>query len=130
MKSNNPIHEVFGEASNEFKEDPNFKLILSIGTGRPERGAAWPGVLEILHIALRSMTDTEDGHKKFTDRFAGKYVGDGKPYIRLNGEGDLAEIDLADHRSIGKIEEKARDFIKSEDDRIEECARKLAKGRL
>jgi predicted acylesterase/phospholipase RssA len=127
MRSNNPIDQVFEEACREFGEDADFRLILSIGTGRPERKEVQRGILGVLKIATQFLTDTENKHEQFVQRFRDKYVGEGKPYVRLNGGGELAGVDLADYRSIEKIEELAREYVRVENRHIEACARRLAK---
>jgi hypothetical protein len=80
------------------------------------------GILGFVKQAIWTTTDTEKDHRECLSIYPRL------PYYRLNDGEDLANIDLSDYSKIRYVEERAREYIRSEEGSrlIRECARQLA----
>jgi hypothetical protein len=127
MNSNNPILEAVEESYLEYP-GTSFNAIVSIGTGKGVGSAPGPTAGNVVKSILHRLTDTEAKHNEFLRRFPSLT----DTYFRLNDESDLYKIDLADWKAIDRIEKFANDYITSSRgrDRIQMCARKLARAQL
>lgn len=123
MRRNNPIIEVIRETHLLYGEHAQFRVVVSIGTGKTEPSSMGTGILGLLKQVIWAMTDTKKDHQECLD------VYPKLPYYRLNGREDLAEIDLADYSKMGVVEKRAREYIRSAEGStlVKECARWLAK---
>jgi predicted acylesterase/phospholipase RssA len=124
LLSNNPIFEVYNEATTEFPGQ-QIDAIVSIGTGKRTFLNPPSGLFGILNWAVKQLTRTEENHIQFAARYQfGQDV-----YKRLNGGADLWEIGMDDWQQLGRVEELAIAFISSEEgqSQIDGCARRIAR---
>jgi len=125
MNSNNPILQVMEEARSEFGEARKFQAVVSIGTGKAPKSDPSSHALGVAKYAIKRMTDTEEKHTDFINRFPDKHG----EYFRFNEEDEMHHIDLADWKKLGKVEKLANDYVASVvgQREIKKCARKLSR---
>jgi predicted acylesterase/phospholipase RssA len=144
LKSNNPILEAVEEAILELhnpshsgaSSSASFRVIVSLGTGKPEKTEPSENAIGITKYALKQLTDTQAKHDEFLRRFPDipvysdlKSDDPNACYFRLNEETTLYKIDLADWKSLGKIKSLAEAYVASEGGvaAIKACAAKVAR---
>jgi predicted acylesterase/phospholipase RssA len=123
LKRNNPILEVIREAHLLYGDNAQFRVVVSIGTGKTDPSSMGRGILGFVKRVIWATTDTEKDHHECLSIYPRL------PYYRLNDGEDLANIDLSDYSKIGQVEKRAKEYIRSEEGSklIKQCARKLAK---
>jgi predicted acylesterase/phospholipase RssA len=125
MNSNSPILQVMEEATSEFGEGRKFQAVVSIGTGKGPKSDPSSHVIGVVNYAIKRMTDTEEKHTDFLNRFPDKH----EQYFRLNEENEMHQIDLADWKKLGKVEKLANDYVASVAGQrmIKACAQRLSR---
>jgi hypothetical protein len=129
LKSNNPILEAVEEAILELhnlrhsgaSSSTCFRVIVSLGTGKPEKKRPSGDMISMAKYAVTQMTNTQAKHEEFLRRFPDiPAYSDFKPddpnacYFRLNEETTLHKIDLADWKRLNEIRGLAEAYVASE----------------
>ncbi|EXJ96330.1 hypothetical protein A1O1_01456 [Capronia coronata CBS 617.96] len=128
---NNPVEEVEGEASDIWCADTGdvkslVKCFISIGTGNPGKKAIEHNLLKFLSQTLVQITtETEETAKRFVGRWRQHFVQN--RYFRLNVEQGLQDVDLAEYKEQGRIEEAAHQYLDDQQQifRVRDCVANL-----
>jgi hypothetical protein len=131
--ANNPIHQIWTEATDEFTkhEGPDWKLedhlqcLVSIGTGKLELNAFDPSLRDIgrglVSIATSTERDAETFQRHHTNLFQNKRA------FRFNVDQGLEKIGLEEESKMADIQTFTRRYIATEGvfTSIKDCAEKL-----
>ncbi|KAI9688258.1 MAG: hypothetical protein M1822_001764 [Bathelium mastoideum] len=131
LGANNPVDEVEGEAANIWGHGTGdskrlVKCFVSIGTGHPGKKALKKTVWGFLTKSLVGIaTQTEETERKMIERWAQQY--DEKRFFRFNVDQGLQDVDLAEYKKQGWMEEVTDEYLTHQDRkfRVRDCVLNL-----
>ncbi|MCJ1309681.1 hypothetical protein MMC25_003341 [Agyrium rufum] len=131
LGANNPIETLWGEAQGIWCPDdgnlaPRIKVLVSIGTGKPDFTRVKDGLREFLTKALIDMVaDTERRVTEFASRH--RDLLSEKRYHRFNVDIGLHDVGLEEYRKQPQIEEATQVYLNHQSRKFElrDCAMSL-----
>lgn len=129
--ANNPIHEMWTEASDMFKDGDTWRLednilcLVSVGTGMPTLKPFGDDPIKIGKSLLAIATDTERKAEDFHRHHA--YMAKQDRYFRFNVLRGLENVGLEDASKTDQILASTRKYLQTEAifNAVEACAEKL-----
>ncbi|KAG6811584.1 hypothetical protein H0H92_006748 [Tricholoma furcatifolium] len=115
LRANNPVTEVFHEATNIWGKDCQVACIVNIGTGHVKRiKLAKPaGIQKIFHLKLYNVLAqiVLDCEKTATDFERRKDIVDRQLYYRLNVLHGLEDVGLAEWRKLSEVKTHTKAYL-------------------
>lgn len=131
LGANNPVAEVELEASSIWCEKgpdlkPLVKCFISIGTGIPEtKGTKGKALMSTVKMLVKIITETEETAEKFMTKWI--YYYRAKRYFRFNVDQGLQDIQLAEYKRKGDMENASRKYLRRPDVKVQtqDCVENL-----